>query len=532
MGALKREIGDLKRFEEILIILAEEGFGHVLQRINLFRHVPGLRRLTHDKVPPPERVRKTFERLGPTFIKFGQILAQRPDVVPEAYIKELEKLEDAVPEFDPEIAKDIIEEDLGPLHETFAEFKDEPLAAASIAQVHRATLHDGTEVVVKVRRPGIKEQMQKDLDILQFLARVGAKHVKTLEQMHLGKVAKEFARWTTDELDLKQEGRNANIIRDNLQDEKRLKIPEIYMEHSSERVLVMEYVEGVKSNDVEALEELDINASEVAHTAVRAGLKQVIRDGFFHADPHPSNFLISPDGDLIYVDFGMVGKFSKTMRRNLGLLVLHAVNEDVDGAIETIKRIGTVDDDADIDGLRDDLEEIMTVLSHTTIGQQSITLSLLDMTRRAHRRGVTMPPSITIMGKALLTMEGIGLTIYPEFKLGDEYKRVVRKLLWKQNNPREIGRTLITDMIQNRDLFARMPSKIDNLMEGISNPEVKTTVKIERPGTMRAILAGAIILSASIMLIDALPADKILNIAVGQTVIAAILVLWAIKALK
>lgn len=520
MTLLHRGLSDVKRFIQITFILYRAWFVYLLGKIPVVR-------LLFPGAPPtaPQRARETFERLGPTFIKFGQILAQRPDVVPQRYIDELEKLEDSVPPFDPEEAREIVVEELGPIQHVFDEFEEEPLAAASIAQVHRATLRNGDEVVVKVRRPGIKEQMEQDLDILKFLAKFGEHHIGFLENMRTYKAVREFARWTHDELDLKKEGRNGRILAENLEDEDRIKVPHIYMEHTTEKVLVMEYVEGVKSNDAEALQNMDIDEAEIAATAVRAGLKQVIRDGFFHADPHPSNFLISPDGDLIYLDFGMVGKFSKTMRRNLGLLVLHSLNEDVDAAIETIKRIGTVDDNADMDALREDLEDIMTLLKHSTIEEQSITMSLLNMARRANRHGVHLPPQITIMGKAMLTMEGIGLTIYPEFELGKEYKRVVEKLLWQLNSPKDLAETLLIDMAQNRDLLAKLPTKINNVMEGLTEPKVETTVKIERTGTKRAAIAAALIISSALLLLESLPTEQAIYVAVAEMILAALIFL-------
>ncbi|MDY6774234.1 MAG: AarF/UbiB family protein, partial [Candidatus Nanohaloarchaea archaeon] len=359
MSALRREIDDMKRFQEIAKILSEEGLGLVLSKLDLREKLPFRKKVkpSGNEIPPPERVRRTFEELGPTFIKFGQILAQRPDIVPQEYIDELEKLEHDVNPFDPSVAKGVVEEEIGPIEDNFQEFEDEPLASASIAQVHRATLDNGDEVVVKIRRPGIREQMEKDLDILKFMAREGENHVSKLRSVEAYSAVKEFANWTRDELNLKKEGRNADILRNNLADEDRVKVPQVYTSLSTEKVLVMEYVEGVKCNDEEALEELDIEAEEVARTAIRAGLKQTVRDGFFHADPHPSNFLISEEGEIIYLDFGMMGKLSTSTRRNLGLLLLHASNEEVEAAMDVVKRMATLEEDADLEGLKQDIEE-------------------------------------------------------------------------------------------------------------------------------------------------------------------------------
>ncbi len=517
MGLLDKEIEDIKRFEEIISILGREGFGYILGQLNLRKHLPLHRRPTTPKqqIPPPERVRRTFEELGPTFIKFGQILAQRPDIVPMAYIDELEKLQDAVPPFDTATAKEIVEEDIGPIEDAFEEFEDEPLAAASIAQVHRATLHNGDEVVVKIRRPGIKEQIRKDLDILLFMAKEGEKHIGELKAMRAHKAVKEFAEWTRDELDLRKEARNAQILQKNMAEEERVKVPDVYTDLTTERVLVMEYVDGVKSNDAEALQELDIDAEEIAHTAIRAGLKQTIRDGFFHADPHPSNFLISEDGNLIYLDFGMMGKMTVTTRRNLGLLLLHAANEEVDAAVDVVKQMATLEDDADIQGLKQDIEESILAIRNTTLEEQSITKALFEIAVRASERGVHVPSSTVILAKSMLTMEGIGLTIYPEFQIKEEFEKTVEHLLYEMNSPSKLFRTFLIDAVQNRDLIARFPTQLNRMIGGTGNDRPRQqTVNVETGPDGKSVVAAALILGSAAILVQSLPQDYMLPLGV------------------
>lgn len=527
MGLVEKELNDLRRFREISAVLSEEGFGFVLSKLRLRSRLPLVRRFAPDReaMPAPERLRITFERLGPTFIKFGQILSQRPDIVPEEYIAELEKLTDDVPPFDFDLARDIVEEELGPVEETFEHFEREPIAAASIAQVHRATLKNGDEVVVKIRRPGIKEQIETDIDILLFMAKRGEKHVSLLENLDAYKSVKEFARWTRDELNLEHEGRNARILQKNLEDEERVKVPDVYPEHTTEKVLVMEYVEGIKSNDTAALQELDIDAAEVAQTAVRAGLKQTVRDGFFHADPHPSNFLISPEGKIIYLDFGMMGKLTMTTRRNLGLLLLHAANEDVDAAVDVIRKMGTLEDDADLGALKEDVEESILAIRNTTLAEQSITLALFDIAARAHEHGVHMPSSLTIMAKSMLTMEGIGLTIYPEFQMSEEFEKVTEHLLLEMNSPRKLLHTFLIDMIQNRDLFVRAPSQLSRVLDGLSTTST-TTVDVDSGIDTGTIVAGALILSSTFFLLEAVPPDRMLLVGVLELLAAIALILF------
>ncbi len=527
MQLLEREIEDVKRFQEILQILFEEGFGLFLSKANLLGHVPLMKRVSNPKqdIPTPERVRITFERLGPTFIKFGQILAQRPDIVPEPYIEELEKLEDDVPAFDPSVAKEIVEQELGPIDELFDAFHEEPIAAASIAQVHRATLKNGDEVVLKIRRPGIKEQMETDIDILLTMGREGEKHIGKLRDMKAHTYVREFAQWTRDELNLAKEGRNAQIMADNLSDEDRVKIPAVYMEHTTEQVLMMEYVEGVKCNDAKSLQELDVSREELAETAIRAGIKQTIRDGFFHADPHPSNFLINSEGEIVFLDFGMMGKFSQGTRRNLGLLFLHAANEDIDAAMDTVRRMAVVEDDADLDGLKEDIEESILLMRNSTIQEQSVTKALLDISVRASSRGVHMPPSLAIMGKSMLTMEGIGLTLYPDFHLTDEFQNMVKEILWETNEPKQMLQTFLIDMAENRDMFLRMPSHLHRLFNDQGGGTTTTVIDNSTKNIGSMLLIGALVLSSTIIFLDVLSSDHLLYVAFAQLVIAALLLL-------
>ncbi|MFB6292082.1 MAG: ABC1 kinase family protein [Candidatus Nanohaloarchaea archaeon] len=518
MNFVKDDVEDLERFEDILHILFDEGFGFLLDRLDLMHRIPVVKRLKkpRKKKPGPERVRETFEKLGPTFIKFGQILAQRPDVIPPEYAEELEKLEDSVPAFDPEEARDIVDEEIG--MNTFSEFSEEPIAAASIAQVHEATLQNGDEVVVKVRRPGIKEQMHEDLDILLFLAKEFDKHSNMARGMAYQDV-KEFSEWTQEELDLEKEGRNAQVMKENLEDEDRIKIPEAYLEHSTEKVLVMEKVSGVRSNNAEAIRQMDVSTEEIAMTGIRSALKQIIRDGFFHADPHPSNFLVNEDGELIYLDFGMVGKFSKEMRKNIALLILHAYDEDVDGLVETIHSIGYSEEEPDLEGLKKEVEKISLRLKNTTIEEQSISKALIELTMAAADHGIYMPSSLMIGGKALVTVEGIGLAIYPDFKPQDEFTEVVEQLLIDLNQPEELTRSFMIDLTENRDLITKLPSKLNRLAE-----QQEKTVKVEtRNDGREELTVAALIVGSSLLLMNSLPSKTVALIAALELVAAVLL---------
>ncbi len=467
MNPVRREISDIKRFNEIIRTLVSEETSFILDKLNLGNHVPFTKRVKMEKeVPPPERLRHTLEELGTTFIKFGQIMAQRPDILPRRYTEELQKLEDSVKPFSTEKAREIVDKEIG--LEKFQNFSEEPVAAASIAQVHEATTQDGDRVAVKIRRPGIKEQVEKDLEILHYLARRAEKHSERLEHLQVSDITDEFAEWTRNELNLEKERRNAERLKGNLEEEEMIKIPETYPELTSQKVMTMEYIEGVKCTNKEELQKLDIDAEEIAETAVRAGLKQSIRDGFFHADPHPSNFLIMEDSKLAYLDFGMMGQLSKEMRTKFGLLFIHTANEDIEGAVNTIKDMAHLEPDADIEALREELDKRITLVKNSTLDEHSISKEMFELAVQSGEYGVHMPTSFALIGKSLMTMEGIGLTIYPEFRMEDEYSKMAQKIVLKNNAPDP--KSAVIDMIQNKDLIEKPFTKMreDNQQQDIN----------------------------------------------------------------
>lgn len=488
----KQEIKDFQRFREILTILTEEGFRFILDELNVASHVPLKKRVTNRKRETrPERLRETIEELGTTYIKFGQILAERPDMIPKRYAEELKKLQDSVPSFSSEKARQIVKKETG--MEDVESFEDEPLAAASIAQVHRGKLESGEEVIFKIRRPGVKEQVEKDLDILNYLAELGEKHSDRIKGMDVIRFVNEFSEWTRQELDMEKECLNAQIFSENMQREDNIYIPEVYPEMTTEKVLVMEYVEGVKCTEAERIKEMDIDEKDIAQTAIRAGIRQSIIDGFFHADPHPSNFLISEDGEIIYLDFGMMGKVSDETGEKMGLMLLYLIREDIDGIMDCLTDLGRKTDDFDREAARQKVNEKVLLLKNTSLKQHSITKELFNLFVELSDEGLHMPSNLALMGKSLVTMEGIGLTIYPDFRITDEYEDMVKDVLMKNNSPEELTQDLAVDLIKNKDLFRKLPSKINKKLEDTKGQ----TINVETSSPDIDLLPTSLILTSA-----------------------------------
>lgn len=503
----KRELQDFRRFKEVLTIITKEGFGYLLDTVNLSKHVPLTTKIMNQKRETrPERLRETLEKLGTTYIKFGQILAERPDLIPRRYTEELQKLQDSVKPFSGEKAREITEEEIG--LENFSQFNEEPLATASIAQIHRAKLETGEEVVVKIRRPGIKEQVEKDLDILNYIANEGEKHLSNMKDMEVVKFIDKFSDWTRKELDMVNECSNAQIFRQNMEKQEKVYVPEVYPELTTEKVLVMEYVEGIKCTEEEKIKELDINEKEIAEELIKANLKQTMEDGFFHADPHPSNFLISDEGKLIYLDFGMMGNVSKKKSRTLGLMLLYMIREDSDGIMDCLEEIGTKSDSYSREKAQSHVEEKILKIKNTSLKQNSLTKQLFDLFVELSEEGLHMPSNMALLGKNLVTMEGIGLTIYPEFQINQHYEKIAREELKETNSKKEMMEDLSIDLIKNRDLITNLPTKLNKKLDQQQKPEIN----IDMNQSSLNIFPAAVILSSTAMILGSVYSRYLLYI--------------------
>ncbi|KKR78018.1 MAG: ubiquinone biosynthesis protein UbiB, partial [Candidatus Nomurabacteria bacterium GW2011_GWA2_40_9] len=295
--SFKKEVRDLNRFRQILLVLFEEGFGYLLDRTRLKREIPLKSRIKQKqakkKTPPEVRLRLTLERLGPTFIKLGQLLSIRPDLLPKEYIKELGKLQDKVKEFPFELVEKEIKKEFGKdISGIFSSFDKKPIASASISQVHKARLKTGEIVAVKIQRPKVREIMETDIDIMFHIARTIEKYMPELRKYGLVRIVEEFSKWTNDELNFKIEARNAKRFRKNFSGSRIVRIPKIYDDYTRERIIVMEFIDGIELHNVEEIKRKKLDFDKIIKNGFDVILTSVFVHGFFHADPHPGNILV------------------------------------------------------------------------------------------------------------------------------------------------------------------------------------------------------------------------------------------------
>ncbi|MFB6182750.1 MAG: ABC1 kinase family protein [Candidatus Nanohaloarchaea archaeon] len=384
--------------------------------------------------------------------------------------------------------------------DNFQKFEEEPIAAASIAQVHKAKLKTGQEVVVKIRRPNIKEKIKRDLEIFEYLAERAEKRSEELRKRNIKEIVEQFSKWTKGELNMKKERKNMDIFRENLSNEEKIKIPKSYEELTTEKVLTMEYVSGYTVKNMEKIKESDIEKEEIARTIIRVGLKQVIRDGFFHADPHPSNFFVTEKGKIVMLDFGMVGKLTKNTREKIGLLFVYSWKEDIDNVMNIITELAHINEDANLEELREEVKNKILLMKNSSIEETSISRQLLEIASIASDKGVQMPSSLVIMEKSMATMEGIGLKIYPEFQPGQEFKETVEDILKQSISVKKLKEDLEMNLIANKKTLTNLPNEISNIAE-----KNQKEVKIRQENNDNQVITSALIISSILTLISSLP---------------------------
>ncbi len=377
-------------------------------------------------------LREKLIRLGATFIKIGQSLATRADLLPVEYIQELSKLQDEVPPFPAEQARAVVESELrARIEDVFADFENEPVAAASLAQVHRARLMGGPVVAVKIQRPGIEEQINFDIKIVTRIARRLARYPNLIRGVDWVGVAREFNATIVQELDYEQETRNAEIFRKNFAGWKDVYVPQIYGVFSTRRLIVMEFIEGLKIIDIEGLKAAGFNPPLMVRLLARTYLKQLLEDGFFHADPHPGNLRVMPDGRLAFFDFGMTGRLSMELQSNLINAFFHIVERDVHGLVEDMVRLGFIELSPDEEArFKPIIEALFDRYLSLKLKEVNFKELLFDLAHVIYEFPFRIPASFTYIVRTIMTLEGIGTMVNPEFNFFEVARPYAKKFMF------------------------------------------------------------------------------------------------------
>ncbi len=440
-------VQDLARLNQIVGVLVRHGLGDMVRRLGLAdllaragrlidrQHAADLARL-----PPPVQLRLALEELGPTFVKLGQVLAGRADLLGPEWIAELARLHSRVPGVPLDALRPQLREDLGGEPEqVFARFDPEPLAAASIAQVHRARLHDGTEVVVKVRRPDIQDVVEADLRLLARLADWAQANVAALEPFRPRELVREFARSLRRELDLAVECRNAERAAANLAPLGFVQVPRVHWAHTGPRVNVQDFVDGVPGEDLAAVDAAGFDRSVLARRGAHAVLKMIVEDGFFHADPHPGNVFYLPGNVLAFIDFGMVGRLSSRRRDELLRLLLGLVQQQPQTAADVLLDWAGDTRRIDIAQLESEITAFVDQYHGTPLAQLQLGQMLADVTAILREHGLALPADLALLVKAFVSLEGMGRALDPGFHMATEALPLLRSTLQARYRPRAIA---------------------------------------------------------------------------------------------
>ncbi len=426
-----------------------------------------------------------FEDLGPTFIKLGQVLACRPDMLPIDYSREFLKLTDSVAPFPSEEAKKIIEEDLkAPIGSLFASFDDIPVAAASIAQVHRATLHDNSEVMVKVQRPHIVHTIERDISIMRWLADLIEAQIPEMAPYDVPGMVDEFARTIKRELDFFIEASNAVQLRKNFHHSSVLYVPRIYTDLSSKRVLVLEKIEGIRIDEYERLDREGYSRKEIARKGGAAFFKMVLQDGFFHADPHPGNIFVLVDGRLGLVDFGIMGRVTEENMEHFASIFLALANHDYDSLVRQYVDLGFLSDTSvDIEQfqreMKEDLAELLEPYYVMQVKQIDFGAYIDRVTNILLRHRLKLPSNLYLMDKSLITLEGILKQLDPDFNYFEAARPYVAELVRRRRNPFRAAQNMKKNMAEFVDAFALLPRQIKATFRKVTQGDIRINVHHE-----------------------------------------------------
>ncbi len=482
-----------ERYRKIVGVLIDEGFGTVLDQIGLKASwVTSLRREKPGPdaaLSPETRARRTMERLGPTFAKIGQMLSVRPDLIPASYANELAKLQDEMPPFPFEQVKAEIESLFGePLSELFADFDETPAAAASIGQVHKATLPDGTPVAVKVQRPDIHAVVEADLDILRTQATRIQGRTDLGRRYDMVGLVDEFARAIRSECDYINEARNAERLKRMFENDENVHFPKVYWERTASTVLTLEWIDGIPFNRLDELDAHGVDRHEAARKGIVCYYEQIFIYGFYHADPHPGNLFAMPDGRVAFTDFGRAGDLSDEARNKVADLLVAIIDQDGDLATDILLEVSGNVADVDVVGLKRDVTSLIgkyydlklhEVDSRELVGE---VLSLIG------KRSLRVESEFALLLTTLSTLQAMGTALDPEFHFVESVQPFVRRIVEEQIQPTKLSRNLIKLLRRVMRVGEGLPDNVNRAVKRIADGDLRVTV---RPGDFDNIMGRA-----------------------------------------
>ncbi|MEO6323255.1 MAG: AarF/UbiB family protein [Thermoanaerobaculia bacterium] len=434
---------------------------------------PGVREVD----PKAAELAADLERLGPTFVKFGQLLSTRGDLLPPAYLDALRRLQDKVEPFPFEEVEEIVQNELGVrISKAFSRFDREPIAAASLGQVHRAALRDGRPVAVKVQRPAIREQIIEDLEAFREIAQVLAGHTEVGKRFDVESMLEEFRKTLLKELDYRQEAQNMVAIGAALKTYEKIVVPQPVDDYTTTRVLTMDFITGAKVTALSPVTKLDIDGCALSEELFRAYLQQILVDGFFHADPHPGNVFLTQDGRIALLDLGMVARIAPTLRDQLLKLVIAVSEGQGEQAADQIEKIGERLESYDERELRRNVADLVGSVQHATLSELKMGQIVMELSRLAGECGVRIPPELTMLGKTLLHLDEIGRTLDPKFDPNASIRRNSTELLQQRMTQSLSPGNLFASLLEAREFVGKLPERVNKVLDLLSTNSLRLRV--------------------------------------------------------
>ncbi len=485
--SIARTYRNLRRMREIVQVLSRYGFGHLVVRMNLLSHIPLVSRIgrlseVSAGMSPRQdlalRARMVLEELGPTFIKMGQMLSYRPDILNEEFLEQFRLLQDKVAPFDGDTAREIVEKTVqGGEGGIFSRFDAEPLASGSIGQVHTAALADGTGVVVKVKRPGIEGRVRDDLNLIRVLAELAEYYLPELRILRPVMVVDEFSRQLEKELDFVSEGAFTSQFRPLSERLPRVATPRVFWDSTCRDVLVLEKLDGVNIGDVENLDALGVDKKALAWTLAEAFLVQFFETGLFHGDPHPGNILVREDGSIGLIDFGTVGHLSDELRADLGTLALALQRGQVELIVDVYRDMGVFPEDVEAKDLKPDILEFLDRYAGLPLGKMDTGGVFQDLLRLARKHRGILPRDFVLLGKSLVAVAGLTKRLDPSFQMLDALQPYIKNLIREKFSPKRLTDLALEKGWTLTALLGRLPRDAATILRKLQGGKLKGVVE-------------------------------------------------------
>ncbi len=476
---MKISANHLKRYKEIALLLWKYGRSDLVQQMGIDEAIdPQEAKAASAGKASPEQLADDLEAMGPTYVKLGQVLSGRPDLLPDIYLKALARLQDKVKPFSFAEVEQIVASELGVrISKAFSRFDPEPIAAASLGQVHSAALRDGRLVVVKIQRPNIRQQITEDFEVLAQIAEFLDAHTELGRRHRFLKILEEFRITIQQELNYEREAQNLIALGANLKEFELIQVPQPIPDYSTRCVLTMDYVQGRKITSVGPLGRLEMNGAPLAEELFRAYLKQVLVDGLFHADPHPGNVFLTDDGHIALLDLGMVGHTTPGMQENLLKLLLAISEGNSDEAADLVIRISEKTEEFNPTEFRRRIGQLMASRQDQGLQQINVGKSLLEVSKNAADNGLFAPSELTLLGKTLLQLDEVGKILDPAFDPNASIRRNVGELMSQRMGKTATQGSLFSSLLEMKHFVGGLPSRLNNIMDAIANHELEVKIK-------------------------------------------------------